>query len=353
MHNLGLSPYQLGCLLWLGILNSQAPLSYIQDLPPDPRDNRENRISFQSLMLAGNEFQSLGRAIVKEDEYEEVRWDGIVSIVSWRERVFRLWWEERQGYALSTKLFNLVLEKVIRSKEINPGNDVDIISRSKNDFVTAYEQLNRESRKVGLSVNDKKTKYMVMDREDRFKEITLQAVSRTTGFLDRPPWNVAKGRWMTSATSTRGGPNRGRSFALDRQGGLGGSYRTRNGIWISVGCRGRSLINKETGCSCINGTSTNNGPVKRKLQGRRITTVPVSDYESDEIELDTDYDVSGVLSIYRHKMVALIEDGNSQRYVATVLGTRRAFQKIRQVNVSERTVSSRLDECGLNSRRTS
>ncbi|KAJ4449055.1 hypothetical protein ANN_00450, partial [Periplaneta americana] len=45
----------------------------------------------------GNEFQSLGRAIVKEDEYEEVRWDGIVSIVSWRERVFRLWWEERSG----------------------------------------------------------------------------------------------------------------------------------------------------------------------------------------------------------------------------------------------------------------
>ncbi|KAJ4427958.1 hypothetical protein ANN_23971 [Periplaneta americana] len=43
-----------------------------------------------SLMLAGNEFQSLGSSIVKEDEYEEVRWDGIVSIVSWRERVFRL-----------------------------------------------------------------------------------------------------------------------------------------------------------------------------------------------------------------------------------------------------------------------
>ncbi|KAJ4445773.1 hypothetical protein ANN_12458 [Periplaneta americana] len=35
-----------------------------------------------SLMLAGSDFQSLGRAIVKEDEYEEVRWDGIVSIVS-------------------------------------------------------------------------------------------------------------------------------------------------------------------------------------------------------------------------------------------------------------------------------
>ncbi|KAJ4439183.1 hypothetical protein ANN_15142 [Periplaneta americana] len=53
------------------------------------------KMNLRSLMLAGSEFQSLGRAIVKEDEYEEVRWDGIVSIVSWRERVFRLWWEER------------------------------------------------------------------------------------------------------------------------------------------------------------------------------------------------------------------------------------------------------------------
>ncbi|KAJ4449581.1 hypothetical protein ANN_00984 [Periplaneta americana] len=57
-------------------------------------------------------------------------------------------------------------------------------------------------------------------------------------------------------------------------------------------------VNKETGCSSINSTSTNDGPVKLKLQGRRITTVPVSDYESNEIELDTDYNVSGVLSIF-------------------------------------------------------
>ncbi|KAJ4440476.1 hypothetical protein ANN_08617 [Periplaneta americana] len=55
-------------------------------------------------------------------------------------------------------------------------------------------------------------------------------------------------------------------------------------------------VNKETGCSSINGTSTDNDPVKRKLQDRRITTVPVSDYESDEIELEND--VSDVLSIF-------------------------------------------------------
>ncbi|KAJ4439724.1 hypothetical protein ANN_07852 [Periplaneta americana] len=43
----------------------------------------------------------------------------------------------------------------------------------------------------------------------------------TTGSLDRPPWNVVKRRCMASATSTRGGPTRGRSFASDRQRVLG------------------------------------------------------------------------------------------------------------------------------------
>ncbi|KAJ4444243.1 hypothetical protein ANN_06034 [Periplaneta americana] len=62
----------------------------------------------------------------------------------------------------------------------------------------------------------------------------------TTGSLNRPPWNVFKRRWMASATSTRDGPTRGRSFASDRQGGLGGICRSRNGVWISVGCRDRS-----------------------------------------------------------------------------------------------------------------
>ncbi|KAJ4427002.1 hypothetical protein ANN_26801 [Periplaneta americana] len=58
----------------------------------------------------------------------------------------------------------------------------------------------------------------------------------------------------------------------------------------------------------------------------------------------------GLISSYAEELQT--GDGNSQRYVAAVLGTRRVFQKIRQVNVSERTVSRRLDECGLNSRRS-
>ncbi|KAJ4444224.1 hypothetical protein ANN_06015 [Periplaneta americana] len=46
---------------------------------PRPDHNYAANKTKKSLMLAGSEFQSLGRAIVKEDEYEEVRWDGIVA----------------------------------------------------------------------------------------------------------------------------------------------------------------------------------------------------------------------------------------------------------------------------------
>ncbi|KAJ4438114.1 hypothetical protein ANN_14053 [Periplaneta americana] len=79
-----------------------------------------------------NEFQSLGRAIVKEDEYEEVRWDGIVSIVSWRERVFRLWWEEsykkKDQDGKITKDFNA---SVCKTEAVSFEN-------SKNNKMTSY-----------------------------------------------------------------------------------------------------------------------------------------------------------------------------------------------------------------------
>ncbi|KAJ4448869.1 hypothetical protein ANN_00260 [Periplaneta americana] len=79
-------------------------------------------------MLAGSEFQSLGRAIVKEDEYEDVRWDGIVSIVSWRERVFRLWWEERddgEGYMYQFEFRNPGSE-MTESKVISKNSCVEM-----------------------------------------------------------------------------------------------------------------------------------------------------------------------------------------------------------------------------------
>ncbi|KAJ4442256.1 hypothetical protein ANN_12122 [Periplaneta americana] len=64
--------------------------------------------------------QSL-RAIVKEDEYEEVRWDGIVSIVS--ERVFRLWWKKEMD---CIEIPNVILvEAEQASQRAIPGKSRD------------------------------------------------------------------------------------------------------------------------------------------------------------------------------------------------------------------------------------
>ncbi|KAJ4438653.1 hypothetical protein ANN_14600 [Periplaneta americana] len=86
-YNINIPTSYTGTITYV-IISNQTKSFYFTDIA------KSCTILLHSLMLAGNEFQSLGRAIVKEDEYEEVRWDGIVSIVSWRERVFRLWWEE-------------------------------------------------------------------------------------------------------------------------------------------------------------------------------------------------------------------------------------------------------------------
>ena len=78
----------------------------------------------------------------------------------------------RQGGALSTILFNIVLERVIRKIEINPGgtiynrmvqimayaDDDVLIGRSVQDLQVSFEQLEQEGRKVGLRVNTKKTR---------------------------------------------------------------------------------------------------------------------------------------------------------------------------------------------------
>ena len=84
----------------------------------------------------------------------------------------------KQGDALSTILFNVVLERAIRGMEINPGgtiynrtsqilayaDDVVIISRSGQELRHMFMQLESESKKVGLKINESKTKYMITSR---------------------------------------------------------------------------------------------------------------------------------------------------------------------------------------------
>ncbi|KAJ4436377.1 hypothetical protein ANN_19009 [Periplaneta americana] len=92
-------------LLFFSPITSKVVCLYFMQYHRTPvvEGGSKRRIRFSTvnpkfLMLADIKFQSLGRDVVKENEYEEVRWDDIVGIVSWRERVFRLWWEERTHF---------------------------------------------------------------------------------------------------------------------------------------------------------------------------------------------------------------------------------------------------------------
>ncbi|KAJ4445822.1 hypothetical protein ANN_12507 [Periplaneta americana] len=146
-----------------------------------------------SLMLAGNEFQSLGRAIVKEDEYEEVRWDGIVSIVSWRERVFRLWWEESFtktliGAAIFSRLsmrktngdrkactYQYAIRKVQDNREglelnglhqlLVYAGDMNMLGENPQTIRENAGILLEANKEIVLEVNPEKTKYMIMSRD--------------------------------------------------------------------------------------------------------------------------------------------------------------------------------------------
>jgi sorting nexin-29 len=80
----------------------------------------------------------------------------------------------KQGDALSTLLFNVALEGAMRRAGIQSSrtlatnmvqilafaDDVDIVGRRHTDVVEAYTSLKREAAKIGLLVNEEKTKYM-------------------------------------------------------------------------------------------------------------------------------------------------------------------------------------------------
>jgi hypothetical protein len=87
----------------------------------------------------------------------------------------------RQGTVLSTLLFNVVLEVIVGRTNLQTtgtiynkeaqilayADDIDIVGRSQLAVLVAYLALKVEAAKVGLKINDQKTKYMIAARNDR------------------------------------------------------------------------------------------------------------------------------------------------------------------------------------------
>jgi hypothetical protein len=98
----------------------------------------------------------------------------------------------RQGDIISSQLFNLCLEKVIRNIDINPGgtiynrtlqvlayaDDVDLVACSTARLAEGFVELEVAASR-GPIVNEKKTKYMINTREEhRYSNITCFTVNQ-------------------------------------------------------------------------------------------------------------------------------------------------------------------------------
>ena len=85
---------------------------------------------------------------------------------------------------LSTLLFNLALEKVVRQLPINPGgkilnrqvqvvayaDDVAIIARNKRALEESFALLEEKAQDLGLEVNRSKTKFMNLNQKSEEKK---------------------------------------------------------------------------------------------------------------------------------------------------------------------------------------
>jgi sorting nexin-29 len=105
----------------------------------------------------------------------------------------------RQGDALACILFNIALEKTIRDANIyQRGNifyksvqilanadDIDIISRFLKSLQEATIALDRAARKMGLEINQARTKYMICGTKKKYVENVFKVKHMTYGFLKR------------------------------------------------------------------------------------------------------------------------------------------------------------------------
>jgi hypothetical protein len=101
----------------------------------------------------------------------------------------------RQGDVLSTLLFNVVLEAIVRRANLQTtgtiynkktqllvySDDIDIVGRSQSAVRNSYLALEEEAAKIELKINEQKTKSMITAQNDR----TIRDVGQSVVFGDK------------------------------------------------------------------------------------------------------------------------------------------------------------------------
>jgi hypothetical protein len=101
----------------------------------------------------------------------------------------------RQGDVLSTLLFNVVLEVIVRRANLQTtsttynketqliayANDIDIVGRTQSAVRNAYLALEGEAAKIRLKINEQKTKFLIVARNDR----TIRDVGQSVAIGDK------------------------------------------------------------------------------------------------------------------------------------------------------------------------
>jgi Reverse transcriptase (RNA-dependent DNA polymerase) len=101
----------------------------------------------------------------------------------------------RQGDPLSTILFNIVLEKILRKcKAYSNGtiyhhrhqilayaDDMVIITRTKSELIKVFKKLEQCAREMGLKINEGKTKYMMVEEGQENTKNSVLKVTTETG----------------------------------------------------------------------------------------------------------------------------------------------------------------------------